>query len=127
MIRKVDHMVITTQRVEECLEFYKKLGFTPKKSIGRYELYAGDFKINVHVKGSELTPHAQNVTMGSADFCFEISGDIEKYKAKLESLGILIELGVVFRTGVNGEMKSIYVRDLDGNLLEFSQYPLVRE
>lgn len=58
MIRKVDHIFITTALPEECTTFYKKIGFTVKDGGERYELLAGDFKINVHIKGNELEPHA---------------------------------------------------------------------
>lgn len=122
MIKKIDHVVITTSDVEACLAFYENLGFTSKTADGRYELYAGDFKINVHIKGNELLPHAKNVQPGSADFCFEILENIADFKAKLIANGLLIELGIVSRTGVHGKMQSIYLRDPDGNLIEFSAY-----
>ncbi len=122
MICKLDHLVITTAKPEECLAFYKKLGFTSKDAGGRYELYAGDFKINVHIKGRELSPHAGQVQPGSADLCFEIDSDLSAYKMALEEKGLAIELGIVERTGVRGKMKSIYLRDPDANLVEFCRY-----
>lgn len=122
MIKKLDHLVITTAVVEQCLAFYEALGFTVREGGGRYELFAGDFKINVHVKGKELSPHAGHVQTGSADLCFEIEGNIEKLKRQLEQKGIPIELGIVERTGVRGKMQSIYLRDPDGNLVEFCSY-----
>ena len=121
MIKKIDHFVITTSKIQECLEFYKKLGFRIWKSDGRYELYAGDFKINVHILHQELMPHATNVQTGSADVCFEVE-DIYKFQDLLKDQSIEIELGIVVRSGVRGFMKSIYIRDIDGNLLEFCQY-----
>lgn len=122
MIKKVDHIVITTSDIEKCLDFYEKLGFSARNTGGRYEFFAGNFKINVHILGKELSPHAQNVKTGSADLCFEIDGSIEKYKTDLENTGLQIELGVVARNGVNGSMSSIYLRDPDGNLVEFCSY-----
>ncbi len=122
MIKKIDHLVITTTNLDKCFEFYQKLGFVPKTANGRYELFAGDFKINVHLLGKELTPHADNVAIGSADLCFEIKEDINKIKSLLESNGLTIELGVVERKGVNGIMNSIYLRDYDKNLIELCSY-----
>lgn len=122
MIEKLDHIVITTPEPRRCLDFYKKLGFEIKDSAGHYEMFAGDFKINVHVKGSELSPHAQNVQPGSGDFCFAVSGKLEDFKKMLEANSIPIELGIVGRTGAHGPMQSIYLRDPEGNLLEFSSY-----
>ncbi len=122
MIAKIDHVVITTPNPGECLAFYQKLGFTPKETGGRYELFAGDFKINVHIKGSELSPHAGHVQPGSADLCFEITGSLAQLKSQLEAKGLTLELGIVQRTGVRGKMQSLYLRDPDENLLEFCSY-----
>ena len=122
MIQKVDHMVITTRDIESCIAFYEKLGFTFQNAGERYELFAGDFKINVHIQGRELSPHAQNVQTGSADLCFEITEDIDSFKTCLESKELTIELGVVSRTGVRGDMRSVYLRDPDGSLVEFCSY-----
>lgn len=121
-IKKIDHLVITTARMAECIAFYEALGFASRDAGGRYELFAGDFKINVHVLGAELSPRAQNVQPGSADLCFEIEGNAEDLKRQFEEKGLEIELGVVARHGVRGEMHSIYLRDPDGNLIEFCSY-----
>ena len=122
MIKNIDHFVITSKNISKTLDFYGRLGFQVKDCNTRYELYAGNFKINVHILEQELSPHALNVKSGSSDVCFEISGNIEVYKKQLEDKGFEIELGVVKRTGVKGEMNSIYIRDFDGNLLEFCSY-----
>ncbi len=121
-IKKIDHLVITTKNIQACLEFYQKLGFETRKAHDRYAFFAGDFKINVHILGQEFSPHAQNVQVGSADFCFEIEGSIEEFKSELEQKGIKIELGVVEKKGVKAKVDSIYLRDVDGNLLEFCSY-----
>lgn len=122
MIHKIDHTVITTSNPSACISFYKALGFSVRDAGGRYELFAGDFKINVHILGEELTPHAGRVQPGSADFCFEINDNLEEFKKTLEENGLTVELGIVKRNGVRGSMKSIYLRDPDGNLLEFCSY-----
>lgn len=122
MIRKVDHIVITTAKLSECIAFYEALGFRAQDAGGRWELFSGDFKINVHSKGNELEPKAQNVHTGSADFCFEIDSDLALCKDSLLARGISIELGIVTRHGVRGEMHSLYLRDPDGNLIELCQY-----
>lgn len=122
MIKKIDHIVITTDNLSECLAFYERCGFQSLQTPGRTELFAGDFKINVHCKGSELSPHAANVQTGSADLCFEIEGSLTGFMSQLEKKGLTIELGIVARSGVNGTMNSIYLRDPDGNLVEFSSY-----
>lgn len=121
MIRKLDHLVITTAQMEACLAFYEALGFRVRQGGGRYELFAGDFKINVHLLGKELLPHAAKVQPGSADLCFEVD-DLDALVQDIEARKIEIELGIVERNGVRGTMRSIYLRDPDGNLIEFSAY-----
>ena len=122
MLRKIDHLVITTARPEPCLAFYRALGFEVRDGGGRYELFAGDFKINVHVLGRELSPHAARVQPGSADLCFELQGSLSEFCAELEAKGLAVELGPLERHGVSGPMQSVYLRDPDGNLLEFCAY-----
>ena len=122
MIKKLDHLVITTAKPEECLAFYQELGFEARDAGGRYELFAGDFKINVHVKGHELEPKAANVTVGSADLCFELECPVEEFLEDLTRKGIAVELGIVTRHGVRGVMRSVYLRDPDENLVEVCSY-----
>lgn len=122
MIKKIDHFVLTTANAEQCLAFYEQLGFTRIAKSNHDELFAGDFKINVHRVGNELTPHASFVQVGSVDLCFEISESIEEFVATLLKNGITAKLDVVERNGTFGIMKSIYLRDPEGNLLEFSSY-----
>lgn len=122
MLKKIDHFVITTKDKAQCAEFYQKLGFKLLDDGKRYELLAGDFKINVHFLGHELEPKAQHVQTGSADLCFELDVAMESFCAHLREQGIAIEMGPVQRHGVRGSMQSVYVRDPDGNLLEFCHY-----
>lgn len=122
MILKVDHMVITTGDLAACLAFYKALGFRAQDAGGRWELFSGDFKINVHSKGHEVEPKAGHVQTGSADFCFETGCSIVGFRDMLIQKGIDIELGIVTRHGVRGEMRSIYLRDPDENLIELCGY-----
>ncbi|MEG0751572.1 MAG: VOC family protein [Oscillospiraceae bacterium] len=121
-ISKVDHVVITTADIEACTSFYRALGFRAENAGGRWELFSGDFKINVHVKDHELEPKAAHVQTGSADLCFEIDGSLELCRRTLIENGIEVELGIVTRHGVRGEMRSIYLRDPDGNLIELCSY-----
>lgn len=122
MISKIDHIVITTANLDACLAFYSALGFKSLKASGRWELYSGDFKINVYLKDHELEPKAGHVQIGSADFCLKIDCSIKKYWDILNQNGIKTELGIVKRHGVRGEMQSIYVRDPDENLIELCSY-----
>jgi catechol 2,3-dioxygenase-like lactoylglutathione lyase family enzyme len=122
MIKHLDHFVITTTHVEECLEFYSTLGFTPITNKGRYELRCGMFKINVHVSGKEFSPHAKNVMPGSTDFCLEVDGNLDKILSNMKEKEYVIAKGKCTKFGFRGKMTSIYLRDPDGNLVELSSY-----
>ena len=120
----LDHLVLTVKDIDKTVEFYEKaLGM--KKEIfkeNRIALKFGDSKINLHQLGKEFEPKAFNVKTGSADLCFIIDTPIVEAKKYIESLGIKIEEGIVKRTGANGEINSIYLRDPDKNLIELSNY-----
>ena len=59
---------------------------------------------------------------GSLDLCFIVHGTIAKLLAHLNAHEVKIEEGPVRRTGVNGEIESVYLRDPDLNLIEQSVY-----
>ncbi|MEG0167188.1 MAG: VOC family protein [Ruthenibacterium sp.] len=122
MISKIDHLVLTTANADACIAFYEKLGFRAQQTDGRLALFAGDFKINIHVKGHELEPKARHVQPGSADLCFEVSQDLAMCRAILREKGLALELDDVPRVGVHGKMRSLYLRDPDENLIELCHY-----
>ena len=121
MLKKIDHVVLTTTNKEACADFYQKLGFHFVDRGERYEFMAGDFKLNVHFAGQELEPKAARVQPGSADICIEITS-LAVFCKQLYEHNIPIEKGPLTRHGVWGEMQSVYVRDPDGNLLEYCEY-----
>lgn len=122
MIKRLDHFVITTDNLPECIKFYEILGFRFKSEMNKHAFYCESFKINVHQKGKELQPHARHIQIGSADFCFELSIDINECVKVLKSNEIELVVGPVYRSGFKGLMNSIYIYDPDGNLIELSCY-----
>ena len=122
-VKRLDHLVITTQDLEKCLHFYRDiLDMEVDDRNNRYALKFGNEKINIHRKKAEFLPAARNVTYGSQDLCFIVDGDIAEIKKEIEAKGYPIELGIVKRTGALGPIQSIYLRDPDGNLVEISTY-----
>ena len=121
-IRAIDHLVLTVADIDATVEFYEQLGV--RREIfgdGRVALHFGDQKLNLHLAGAEIAPHAREPTPGSADLCFLIDGRLSDLEAALADAGLPIELGPVERTGAQGPIRSLYLRDPDGNLVEVSE------
>lgn len=123
-IKHLDHLVLTVKNIDATVEFYTQiLGMEKEVFKGtRIALKYGNQKINLHQLGKEFEPKAFNVKEGSADLCFIVDTPVKEVKEFLESKGIEIIEGIVSRTGAMGNIKSIYTRDPDMNLIELSNY-----
>ena len=121
-IDHVDHLVLTVQDIERTCEFYARiLGMQVVTfAEGRKALRFGTQKINLHKLGKEIDPKAQSPTPGSADLCFVTSVPLEEVITHLHSHHVSVLLGPVERTGATTSLRSLYIRDPDGNLLEIS-------
>jgi catechol 2,3-dioxygenase-like lactoylglutathione lyase family enzyme len=122
-ISAMDHFVLTTQNIEACLRFYMEtLGMEKRETNGRLSLWFGVQKINIHTRPAEFLPAAEHPVPGSLDLCFEIEDDIEAVLAELKSKNAPLVTGIVERNGAKGKMRSVYLRDPDGNLIELASY-----
>lgn len=121
-IESLDHLVLTVRDIDTTVAFYTTvLGMEAVTfGEGRQALRFGEQKLNLHEVGKELEPRAQVPQPGSADLCFLTHTPLEEVIAKLERYGVAIELGPVLRTGATGPLRSVYLRDPDGNLIELS-------
>lgn len=125
-IDRIDHFVLTVASIEATCEFYASaLGMEVITfGEGRKALVFGEQKINLHQAGAEFLPKAATPTPGSGDFCLITSTPLEEVIAHLKSCEVAVEEGPVARTGASGPIRSIYLRDPDGNLLEISNQVL---
>jgi len=123
MIDHLDHIVLTTAHTEQCIDFYTRvLGMKFERfGEGRMALKFGSQKINLHEKGREFAPRAMLAAPGTLDVCFIAALPLKEVIARLVAAGVPIVEGPVAKTGATGPIRSVYVRDPDGNLVEISE------
>jgi catechol 2,3-dioxygenase-like lactoylglutathione lyase family enzyme len=127
-IRGFDHVAVPMQNTEAMLAFYRALGLQMNETANAVSVYVGaDQMINFHRpalwQGSTFTLRAPSARPPCGDFCFVWDGTPASLKSTLDQAGAKVEVGPVDRAG--GRRKtgsSVYVRDPDGNLLEFIIY-----
>ena len=66
-----------------------------------------------------MIDHIDHVVL---DLCFIASVSLERIIEKLQQAKVPIIEGPVAKTGANGPIRSVYVRDPDLNLVEISVY-----
>jgi catechol 2,3-dioxygenase-like lactoylglutathione lyase family enzyme len=115
----IDHVVLTVSDMERAVDFYvQTLDMTPVTFYdGRRALTFGRQKFNLHHVGHELSPFEGRPIVGSADLCFLTSMPIDQVLAHLERRRPCGG-GPVERTGAVSRLRSVYLRDPDGNLVE---------
>lgn len=128
MIDHLDHIVLTTRDKDACIHFYTVvLGMSLETfGAGRIAFKFGAQKINVHEAGREFLPHATAPTPGALDLCFIATTTLDAAMASLAGHQVNIEQGPVARTGATGPLRSIYLRDPDGNLIEIAEHVRAR-
>ena len=121
---RLDHLVLTVADLDASVAWYAAVAGMRHVTFGedRHALRFGDQKINLHVRGHEIEPHAGRPTPGSSDLCFLVDESPGDLGARLDGLGVSIEIGPVARDGALGRITSYYLRDPDGNLVELSSY-----
>ncbi|HMN65328.1 MAG TPA: VOC family protein [Burkholderiaceae bacterium] len=123
MIDHIDHIVVTTTDEAACIRFYTEVMGMKLETFGtgRKAFRFGNQKINLHVKGREYEPKAHLPVPGALDLCFIASVPLDQVMARLQALGVPIIEGPVMRTGATSQLRSIYLRDPDLNLIEISE------
>jgi catechol 2,3-dioxygenase-like lactoylglutathione lyase family enzyme len=127
-----DHVSLPMQHTEAMVAFYRTLGFQVAEQPHVVSVYAGNQMINLHRpetwQRDGFTLRAPAATPPCGDLCFVWDGSPASLHALLDRAGAQIEEGPVERQGGRREAgSSVYVRDPDGNLLEFMIYPCGEE
>ena len=126
-IRGFDHVALPMQNTDAMLEFYRGLGLEVSEGAAACSVYIGSQMINFHRPATwqreTFTLRAPAAKPPCGDLCFVWEGTADALQAMLDRGGAKIIEGPVARQG--GRQKaasSVYVRDPDGNLLEFMIY-----
>lgn len=82
---------------------------------------AGERKVNLHEVGREHLPNARAAGPGTADLCFLVDEPIDVVAARLQEQGVEVEHGPDRADGARGDLRSVWLRDPDGNLVELAQ------
>ncbi|HDL4180939.1 TPA: VOC family protein [Mannheimia haemolytica] len=124
-ITALDHLVLTVADMQRTIDFYTTILGMQEITFGdnRKALLFGTQKINLHQKGAEILPNAQNADCGTADLCLLTVTPLQEVIYVLQRHQVeILEGGIVPRTGAVGKIESVYCRDPDGNLIEISLY-----
>ena len=125
---RLDHIVLTVNDIDETTRFYERaLGFERELFRGpdgqpRYALRFGNQKINLQDRATDTPAKAKTPTLGAGDFCLIAAVPLDQALAHLRAENIPIVAGPIPRRGALGPLRSLYVRDPDGNLVEVAEY-----
>jgi catechol 2,3-dioxygenase-like lactoylglutathione lyase family enzyme len=123
-----DHISLPLCDADAMVAFYRAVGFDVDELEHVVVVHVGDQMINFHREAmwtrAEFTLRAPAATPPCGDFCVRWDGSADELDALLARVGVAVEEGPVPRRGARGiEATSVYVRDPDGNLVEFMRYP----
>lgn len=127
---RFDHVSFPMRNTGAMLQFYRDLGFHVNEGDRICSVHFGDAKINLHRpeiwESGEFTLRAPRAVPPCGDFCVVWGGSAAELELTFERVGaVVIETGPR-QGGRNGGVDtgiSRYIRDPDGNLLEFIIYP----
>jgi catechol 2,3-dioxygenase-like lactoylglutathione lyase family enzyme len=128
MISGFDHVSLPLCNEDAMAAFYRALGASVDELEHVVVVHLGDQMVNFHRvemwTRDDFTLRAPAATPPCGDFCLRWDGTADELAALLQAAGAVVEEGPVPRRGARGiEATSVYVRDPDGNLVEFMRYP----
>lgn len=124
-VEEIDHLALVVADVERTVEFYERvLGMRridfEFRGRPRIALAFGRRKLNLHQAGAEELPQPSGARPGACDLCLLTSTPIDRVAEEFRSAGIALEHGPDAADGARGELRSVWLRDPDGNLIEIA-------
>ena len=130
-IEAIDHLVLTVCDVEVSAAWYARvLGMVredrpaPSWRARRTSMRFGRQKINLRPVTATPAewPPGKAPAPGGGDICLLTSASPDQVASHFRQEGVEIVLGPVAKHGALGPIRSVYVHDPDGNLIEVSSY-----
>jgi len=123
-LERIDHLVMTVSDLARARDFYARvLGMEAREfAPGRWALFFGQHKINLHQADTSFRANARQPTVGAVDICFVTRQPPAELMAHLAACGVALERTPSARDGALGAILSVYFRDPDGNLIELASY-----
>jgi catechol 2,3-dioxygenase-like lactoylglutathione lyase family enzyme len=123
-----DHVSLPLRDEAAMTAFYRALGCIVDENDFLVVVHLGDQMVNFHRASMwtrpDFTLRAPAAVPPCGDLCVRWEGTADELDAVLATAGAEVEEGPVLRPGARGtEATSVYVRDPDGNLVEFMRYP----
>jgi catechol 2,3-dioxygenase-like lactoylglutathione lyase family enzyme len=123
-----DHVSLPLRNADAMAGFYRSLGLAVDETEHVVVAHFGDQMINFHREAmwtrADFTLRAPAAVPPCGDLCVRWEGSAEELATLLRTVGVDVDEGPVPRRGALGvEATSVYVRDPDGNLVEFMRYP----
>ena len=127
IVPTIDHVALPLLDTDAMIAFYRSLGLTVDESPFLVQVHLGEQMINFHQPAlwqGDFSLRAPAAVPPCGDLCFVWPGSADALSEVLARSGAGIVEGPVERVGGRGGVaSSVYVRDPDGNLLEFMIYP----
>jgi catechol 2,3-dioxygenase-like lactoylglutathione lyase family enzyme len=122
-----DHVSLPMRNTDAMVAFYRSLGLDVAEHRHVVSVYVGNQMINLHRpeiwQREDFTLRASAAKPPCGDLCFVWEGSPESLAALLDAADATIIEGPLPRQGGRRtDASSVYVRDPDGNLLEFMIY-----
>jgi|HubBroStandDraft_4_1064222.scaffolds.fasta_scaffold590183_2 catechol 2,3-dioxygenase-like lactoylglutathione lyase family enzyme len=122
-----DHVALPMHDPVAMTRFYRSLGLQVTETAHLVQVYVGDQMINFHRPAvwqqEGFTLRASAAMPPCGDLCFVWDGSTRSLQAQLDQAGAEVIEGPVERQGGRQTAgTSLYLRDPDGNLLEFIVY-----
>jgi catechol 2,3-dioxygenase-like lactoylglutathione lyase family enzyme len=126
-VKGFDHVALPMRDPDAMAAFYRSLGVQVAETTHLLQVYVGDQMINFHRPAvwqeESFTLRAPAAAPPCGDLCFVWEGSASSLKEQLDHAGAEIIEGPVERQGGRQAAgTSVYLRDPDGNLLEFIIY-----